>query len=311
MLNDQAQAEAAGTINAVYGSVKREILIVVGVLFLLALATGLYTLQANRKTFEKLQHLADQLRLQSEQLRRLSWKLIEVQEETLRQVSRDLHDEFGQILTAIGALLSRAGRKSTDMALLQDLDLVKTIVQDTLQKVRDQSQMFRPAILDDFGLEQTLEWFVAQFSRQTAIKVHLEGEITEVRVNTLSEDSRSAVPQEQLLAITVNFTWKDLRTGEILSQPRPPATANTSIPLIPAPTGTPGTPVPESPDGTIRPPEYVPPGAPIGPPVTPPPVLVQSIASFIPELGESITTAQQKNVNRLAIQIVSMMESPW
>jgi hypothetical protein len=43
----------------------------------------------------------------------------------------------------------------------------------------------------------------------------------------------------------------------------------------------------------------------------PPPVLVQSIASFIPELGESITTAQQKNVNRLAIQIVSMMESPW
>jgi signal transduction histidine kinase len=182
VLNDQAQAEAAETINTVYGSVKREILVVVGVLFLLALATGLYTLQANRKTFEKLQHLAEQLRLQSEQLRHLSWKLIEVQEETLRQVSRDLHDEFGQILTAIGALLSRTGRKSTDMALLQDLDLVKTIVQDTLQKVRDQSQMFRPAILDDFGLEQTLEWFVAQFSRQTAIKVHLEGEITDGRL---------------------------------------------------------------------------------------------------------------------------------
>jgi len=44
----------------------------------------------------------------------------------------------------------------------------------------------------------------------------LEGEILEVRVNTLSEDSKSAIPQEQLLAITVNFTWKDLRTGRIL-----------------------------------------------------------------------------------------------
>ena len=44
----------------------------------------------------------------------------------------------------------------------------------------------------------------------------LEGEILDVRVNTLSEDSRSAVPQEQLLAITVNFTWKDLHTGRIL-----------------------------------------------------------------------------------------------
>jgi hypothetical protein len=38
---------------------------------------------------------------------------------------------------------------------------------------------------------------------------------------------------------------------------------------------------------------------------------VQSIGGFIPELGQSITTAQQQNVNRLAIQIVSMMEKPW
>jgi hypothetical protein len=44
----------------------------------------------------------------------------------------------------------------------------------------------------------------------------LEGEITEVRVNTISEDRNSAIPQEQILDITVNFTWKDLRTGRIL-----------------------------------------------------------------------------------------------
>jgi hypothetical protein len=42
-----------------------------------------------------------------------------------------------------------------------------------------------------------------------------------------------------------------------------------------------------------------------------PPVLIQSTASFIPELGGSITTARQKNVNSLAVQIVSMMEVPW
>jgi hypothetical protein len=44
----------------------------------------------------------------------------------------------------------------------------------------------------------------------------LEGEITDVRINTLSEDRRAAIPQEQLLDITVNFTWKDLRTGRVL-----------------------------------------------------------------------------------------------
>ena len=180
VLNDQAQAEAAERISAVYADVKREILIVIGVLFLLALATGLYTLEANRKTFARLHHLAEQLQAQSEQLRKLSWKVINLQEETLRHVARDLHDEFGQILTAIGMMLRRIDQKGAgiDAPLLADLQAVKHIVEETLQNIRDRSQMFRPAILDDFGLDQSLEWFVGQFSRQTGIEVHFEGKIT-------------------------------------------------------------------------------------------------------------------------------------
>ena len=176
VLNDRAQVDAAQKIAVVYSSVKEEILILIGVLFLLALGTGLYTLQANRRTFEKLQHLAEKLQVQSEQLRKLSWKLIEVQENTLRHVARDLHDEFGQILTAVGAMLSRASQRGLekDSPFVQDVEKVKKIVEDTLQNVRDTSQMFRPAILDDFGMEQTLEWFAAQFSRQTGIQVHFD-----------------------------------------------------------------------------------------------------------------------------------------
>jgi signal transduction histidine kinase len=179
VMNDQAQAEAAERINGVYGSVKADILIVIGALFLLALGTGLYTLQANRKTFQRLHHLAEKLQVQSGQLRKLSWRLIDVQEETLRQLARDLHDEFGQILTAVGAMLSRAGRRasSSDSAWVQELEAVKKVVEDTLQNVRDRSQMFRPAVLDDFGLEQTLEWFVGQFSRQAGIQVHFRGKL--------------------------------------------------------------------------------------------------------------------------------------
>jgi len=57
------------------------------------------------------------------------------------------------------------------------LQAVQKIAQETLQTVRDQSQMFRPAIQDDFGLEQTLEWFVKQFSRQAGINVRLKAEL--------------------------------------------------------------------------------------------------------------------------------------
>jgi signal transduction histidine kinase len=180
-LNDQAQQEAGQRVILVYRQVSEDILLLIGVLFLVALGTGLYTLQANRKTFERLHHLAEKLQSQSEQLRMLSWKLIEVQEQTLRQVARDLHDHFGQILTAIGVMLGRAGKKAaeTDPVFVQDVREVKKIVEDTLQSVRDGSQIFRPAILDDFGLQQTLGWFAEQFTRQTGVQVHYEGELAD------------------------------------------------------------------------------------------------------------------------------------
>ncbi len=180
-LNDQAQQEAGQRVSLVYGHVSKDILLLIGVLFLVALGTGLYTLQANRKTFERLHHLAERLQLQSEQMRTLSWKLIEVQEQTLRHVARDLHDHFGQILTAIGLMLARAGQKAADSdpVFVQDVRAAKKIVEDTLQSVRDESQIFRPAILDDFGLQQTLGWFAEQFSRQTDVQVHYEGKLAD------------------------------------------------------------------------------------------------------------------------------------
>jgi signal transduction histidine kinase len=180
-LNEQAQKEAAQRVTLVYGKVKKDILVLIWILFLVAFGTGLYTLQANRKTFERLHHLAERLQTQSEQLSRLSWKLIEVQEDTLKRVARDLHDEFGQILTAIGSMLSRAEQKGLDKnsIFIQEVQKVRKIVAETLESVRDSSQIFRPAILDDFGLEQTLEWFVGQFSRQTGIQVHFERQLSE------------------------------------------------------------------------------------------------------------------------------------
>ena len=180
-LNDQAQQEAGRRVTAVYGQVSKDILVLVGALFLVALATGLYTLQANRRTFERLHHLAEKLQAQSEELRTLSWKLIEVQEQTLRHVARDLHDHFGQILTAIGVMLGRAGQKAsdTDPLFVQEVRAVKKIVEDTLQSVRAESQIFRPAILDDFGLQQTLEWLTGQFSRQTGVPVHFSGKLSD------------------------------------------------------------------------------------------------------------------------------------
>ena len=68
----------------------------------------------------------------------LTAQLITVQEEVLRSVSRELHDEFGQILTAIGAMLARAERKgaAADFPLSSELSEVREITQHTLEKMR-------------------------------------------------------------------------------------------------------------------------------------------------------------------------------
>ena len=85
------------------------------------------------------------------------------------------------------------------------------------------SNVFQRGI--EFSLSKAL---VSQIEANTPYKVVpreradtiLEGEIVGVRVDTLSADRLSAIPQEQLLDIIVDFTWKDLRTGRILVERR-------------------------------------------------------------------------------------------
>lgn len=75
----------------------------------------------------------------------------------------------------------------------------------------------------EFSLTKSI---IQQIETQTPYKVIdrekadtiLEGEIVEVKTRTVSRDRDSAVPQEQLQSVTVNFVWKDLRTGKILKQ---------------------------------------------------------------------------------------------
>ena len=89
----------------------------------------------------------------------------------------------------------------------------------------------------EFSLSKAL---VQQIEANTPYKVVpreradtiLEGEVVSVKVDTLSNDRLSALPQEQLLDITVDFTWKDLRTGKILVARRGVEQAATFYPTL-------------------------------------------------------------------------------
>jgi signal transduction histidine kinase len=130
--------------------------------------TTLYLIYSNRRLF---QHLATV----SEHRSDLARKLITVQEETLHSLSRELHDEFGQVLTAIGAMLRRAEKHlPADSPFCEDLREVREVAQATLEKTRNLSQLMHPSILDDGGLEKAIDWYLPVFEKQTGIKVRYE-----------------------------------------------------------------------------------------------------------------------------------------
>jgi hypothetical protein len=174
----------------------------------------------------------------------------------------------------------------------------------------------------------------------------LLGTIAAVTKNLLNMNQLNEVREAEMV-ITVQVAWRDLRTGELLSQPRkggqdaplfmpPPAGAAPGSPLQPLTLSGPAAPRsvevaaadnnPQAGSDTLPPPTPLPGSgttppvggppagsipAPGAPPPSPPFVTITSNTNFIPELGGSNSSALWDGVNRLAVQIVSMMEKPW
>ncbi|MBI5029103.1 MAG: PAS domain S-box protein [Chloroflexi bacterium] len=95
-----------------------------------------------------------------ETLSTLSRRLFEAQEAERRNVARELHDEIGQVLTAVKSNL-QTSRMLTDRQMSANfLEESIGIVDQALRQVRDLSLNLRPALLDDFGLVPALEWYL-------------------------------------------------------------------------------------------------------------------------------------------------------
>jgi signal transduction histidine kinase len=102
------------------------------------------------------------------ELSRVSFRMLEAQESIARRFSHELHDELGGSLTAIKTNLAVLAADPSDPARLEDC--VK-LVDESISNVRELSQLLRPTILDDFGLDAGLRWLVDRFSERTRIAV--------------------------------------------------------------------------------------------------------------------------------------------
>lgn len=165
--NNESEQQAAERVTAIYDRVQRQAYIFLFATLAAIVLTSVLLIRSNREIFRQLATL-------SEQRSDLAQKLISTQESTLSYVSRELHDEFGQILTAIGAMLTRSARRSKDSELNESLHEIRDVAQSALDKVRTLSQALHPVMLDEAGLEQSLDWYLPTVERQTGVKISYE-----------------------------------------------------------------------------------------------------------------------------------------
>ncbi len=175
--NNENEERAVQQIGEIYDRVQRQVYIFLTAALTAILLTSLYLIRSNRRLFAQLEEL-------SQQRSELAQTLISTQESTLSSIARELHDEFGQVLTAVGAMLGRAGSHAPEGSPLRtEVREVREIVQTSLDKVRSLSQALHPSMLDQAGLESTLDWYIPTVEKQTGIVIGYEKSGTPFAVN--------------------------------------------------------------------------------------------------------------------------------
>lgn len=169
--NYEAEERTAEQSAAIHADAERTLLLFVSGMALIVLGVGGFTIWNNRRVLAELEQI-------SSERGKLAQEMIGMQESILRTVSRELHDDFGQILTAVNATLARIRRRSgasLDASLAEQIDEVQEATRLALERARDLSQTLHPAVLESHGLVGGLERFLPGFERQSGVSVLLNG----------------------------------------------------------------------------------------------------------------------------------------
>lgn len=126
--------------------------------------------------------LFSQLDAQREALHQMSLRLVNAQEEERRRISRELHDELGQALTALKINLDVARHALPPEAspkLRQSVTEASQLAVRTLEAARSMSLELRPPMLDDLGLVSALRYEIDRYEQRTGLGVQFESNLKE------------------------------------------------------------------------------------------------------------------------------------
>jgi two-component sensor histidine kinase len=189
----------------------------VGWTALLALILGIAIAIA---TLVRMFALERQSQLAESELRLLSGQLRTAQEEERKYLSRELHDQVGQMLTGVRMELAAIARLIADAngELSSRIARAKGTVEQSLRVVRNIAMLLRPSMLDDFGLSAALAWLVKEVSRSSGIEIKSE---IDNAVDSLPDAHRTCIYRLVQEALTNAARHSGARCVEIVIRAGP------------------------------------------------------------------------------------------
>jgi PAS domain S-box-containing protein len=127
--------------------------------------------QSIRDNAAELEKMVDR---RTEELRRLSVRLMATQDEERRRIARDLHDGLGQELAVAKIVLDKMKLQKSSSAGDEAWAQASNIVDQAIQQVRTLSHLLHPPLLDEVGLLSALSWYVEGLTKRSGIEASLE-----------------------------------------------------------------------------------------------------------------------------------------
>jgi len=172
-MNQQQLAERDHRLIDMFSGLRDRLEIAVAAMFLcglgLASAAARHILRLESQTQAHLREVSDA----RQELRNLSTRLVETQENERKSLSRELHDAVGQSMAAVQFELHDLAVALTPHPemLRTRVDRIRELVESSVAMVRNMALLLRPSMLDDLGLPAALEWLAHQVSRSTGVRI--------------------------------------------------------------------------------------------------------------------------------------------
>ena len=137
----------------------------------------------------------------NERLRDLSAYLQNVREDERIHIAREMHDELGQVLTGFKMDISSLRKRladTHDKVVIEKLDYMLSVVDESVKFVRKLASELRPSILDDLGLIPALEWHSQEFEKRYNIKTEFYSELQDLDISSVIAIGLFRMYQESL-----------------------------------------------------------------------------------------------------------------